>query len=262
MTSTSKPSIISSAQKALEILEIIADAQSSMTINDVVLICNMSRPNVYRYLTTLQNKGYVSQKADGSYYLGPKLLYLARQYLGQYDWLQAAQEIMKELSQISNETVHMGILDKNEVVYMARVDSPQSIRMFSEIGSRNPVYCTAMGKALLAFMDRNAQENILNQIDLLPRTENTITDLGQLRDELRLIKKNGYAIDNIENETGVRCIGTVINDAYGQIVGALSISGPAFRLSIETLKNLADPLLNSARKISQIYEHQTSNASN
>ncbi len=166
MEPTEKQSIIYSAQKLLDILEIIAESKSPKTINDVVNMCGMSRPNVYRYLTTLQNNDYILQNADGTYHLGPKLLYLSKQYLHQFNWLQAAQDIMKELSRTSNETVHMGILDKNEIVYMARVDSPQSIRMFSEIGSRNPVYCTAMGKALLAFMDKSLRESILNQIEL------------------------------------------------------------------------------------------------
>lgn len=259
MTSTQKQSIIFSAQKLIDILEIIAEAKSSKTVNDVVDICGMSRPNAYRYLMTLQNNGYVLQNDDGSYHLGPKLLYLAKQYLIQFNWLQAAQDIMKELSQISNETVHMGILDETEIVYMARVDSPQSIRMFSEIGSRNPVHCTAMGKALLAFMDNNLRESILSQIDLEPKTENTITNVSELRNELEIIKKNGYAIDNIENEDGVRCIGTVINNAYGQVVCALSISGPAFRLNLENLKDLSVPLIDAAKRISQVYEHQAMN---
>lgn len=259
MEPTEKQSIIYSAQKLLDILEIIAESKSPKTINDVVSMCGMSRPNVYRYLTTLQNNDYILQNADGTYHLGPKLLYLSKQYLHQFNWLQAAQDIMKELSRTSNETVHMGILDKNEIVYMARVDSSQSIRMFSEIGSRNPVYCTAMGKALLAFMDKNLRESILNQIELNARTENTITDMNRLKDELETIKRNGYAIDDIENESGVRCIGTVINDAYGQAVCALSISGPAFRLNLENLKDLAAPLINAANRISQLYEHQAMN---
>lgn len=259
MTSTQKQSIIFSAQKLIDILEIIAEAKSSKTVNDVVDICGMSRPNAYRYLMTLQNNGYVLQNDDGSYHLGPKLLYLAKQYLNQFNWLQAAQDIMKELSQTSNETVHMGILDETEIVYMARVDSPQSIRMFSEIGSRNPVHCTAMGKALLAFMDNNLRESILSQIDLEPKTKNTITDVNELRNELEIIKKNGYAIDDIENEDGVRCIGTVINNAYGQAVCALSISGPAFRLNLENLKDLSVPLMDAAKRISQVYEHQAMN---
>lgn len=261
MSTDQKTSIIGSAKKLLDILEIIADAKSSMPINEVVSKCKMSRPNVYRYLTTLQNKGYVSQNVDGSYYLGPKLLYLAKQYLGQYDWLQAAQEIMKELSQKSNETVYMGVLDKEEIIYVAKVDSPQSIRLFSEIGSRNPIYCTAMGKALLASMDKEQQESIINQIVLSPRTENTITDLDKLRIELELIKKNGYAIDNIENEDGVRCIGTIVNSVYGQVIGALSISGPAFRLDMEALKTLVDPLMDAAQRISQVYGHRMTNTS-
>lgn len=252
MVTTKKNSVISSAERVLGVLEYIANSHSHLTVKKVAEQCKMSRPTAYRYLMTLQNYGYINQNLDGSFTLGSKLLYLGNKYLENFDWLKTAIEKMRELSHISNETIHMGALDNTDVTYIAKVEGPQSIRMFSRIGSRNPIYSTAMGKALLAFSDDLLRQAIIERIDLQPKTENTIINKDQLLDEITAIRQNGYAIDNIENEEGVRCIGTVIRDGYGKVICALSISAPAFRLDLESLKKLAPPLLNTAEEISLI----------
>jgi len=244
--------VVNSAMRAFDVLECIASAGRPLSVREVAKLCGTSRPTAYRYLVSLSMRGYVTSYKDDTYDLGSRLLTLGRNFLDRYDWISLVEPKLFDLGQISGETVHIGLLDQSEMLYIAKVDSPQSIRMHSSLGTRNPVYCTAMGKAVLAFLDEPTRDTLLASIELLPRTPNTITEQTQLYTELEHIKAKGYAIDDVENEAGVRCVSAPIHDFKGGVIGAISISGPAYRLEITKLRELAPTVMNVAQDISKL----------
>jgi DNA-binding IclR family transcriptional regulator len=154
-----------------------------------------------------------------------------------------AKPIMADLAAKAQETVNLAVLSDTEIFYIDKVDSPRSVGVMSKIGQRNPVYCTALGKVLLAFQTREEQERILKTIRLKPFTLNTITNKKVLVRELEEIRRRGYALDRREIEEDVECIAAPIRNHLGMAVAALSISGPQRKIRTpEEEKYVADVL--------------------
>lgn len=156
---------------------------------------------------------------------------------------------MNELVRQCQETVHLAVPSGNEVVYIGKVESEQPIQMYSFIGARLPMYCTALGKAILAFSDPE-RIALLIKTPLMQRTKNTIASWDGLSVELARIREVGYAIDDEENEDGVRCVGAPIFDFNQKVIGAISISGPATRMTMERLEELGPLVHETASQIS------------
>jgi DNA-binding IclR family transcriptional regulator len=237
--------------KALDILECLASAEWPLSAQEVAQHCSLSRPTAYRHLVTLATRDYVTTCDDGrSYQVGPKVLELGKSFLDRLDLPELARASMRELSRTSQETVHLTVLDGTEILYVAKVDGPQSVRMYSAIGTRNPLYCTAMGKAILAFLAPEKRTALLDQTTLAPRTANTITDRTTLYRHLELVRSQGFAIDDVEFEEGIRCLGAPIFNHTGQVTAAISISGPAYRLSNSRLQELSGHVVKTSEAIS------------
>jgi len=222
-----------------------------LSAQDVAQHCSLSRPTAYRHLVTLSTRDYVTTCDDGrSYQVGPKVLELGKSFLDRLDLPELARASMRELSRTSQETVHLTVLDGTEILYVAKVDGPQSVRMYSAIGTRNPLYCTAMGKAILAFLPPEKRTALLDQTTLAPRTPNTITDRTALDRHLELVRSQGFAIDDVEFEEGIRCLGAPILNHTGRVTAAISISGPAYRLSNSRLQELSGRVVEASQAIS------------
>ena len=237
--------------KALDVLECLSSADHSLNVTTVAEVCGLSRPTTYRLLATLQSRNYVRQTQDGHYDLGTNVLSLSRSYLEHLDLPKLARPILCELSQVSNETTHLGILDDASILYVGKVESPQTVRLHSAIGARNPVYSTAMGKAILAFLPIEKRNALLDRIDFLPHTPNTITDRAVLNEHLERIRAEGFATDDAESEEGIRCVAAPILGLDGSAFAAISISGPAYRLSIPKLIGLSELVVNAAGDVSR-----------
>jgi IclR family acetate operon transcriptional repressor len=149
----------------------------------------------------------------------------------------------------------MVLLDRNEVVYIDKVETdqhPSGLRMASRVGLRNPAHSSAVGKVLLAHFSEEELNNFTKEKGLLKRTENTITDPGRLREHLSIVRAQGYAIDDEENEKGIRCVAAPIYNEVGKPVAAISISGPAFRITKKVIQeSLKKEVIETATKISQ-----------
>jgi DNA-binding IclR family transcriptional regulator len=178
------------------------------------------------------------------------VLSLGQSFLNRLDLPEIARASMSTLSQTSNETVHLAILDGTDMLYVGKVNSPQSVRMHSSIGTRNAIYCTAVGKAVLAFLPLEERDALVDQITLVARTPNTITDKAALTKHLELVRAQGFAVDDIENEPGIRCAGAPIFDHTGRPIAAISVSGPAYRLSNAQLAELVEAVVTASRAIS------------
>ena len=236
--------------KALVVLECVADADRPLSASDVAGLCKISRPTAYRLLSTLATRGYVTQ-VNGPYFrLGTQALSLSKKVLNSIDLTELARPYMRQLGDVTNETVHLSILEGEEILYIAIIECPQPIRMSCNIGTRNNLYSTAMGKAVLAFLTAEEQARFIEQIDLIPLTSKTITERAAFVEELAKIRKQRYAIDDEENEDGVRCVGAPIFDRTSRAFAAVSVSGPAYRLPVSRLEALSSLVIDMTSTIS------------
>ena len=153
--------------------------------------------------------------------------------------------------EFAKETVHLVIRDGNQGVYVDKVEGPQTIRMSSRVGSRVPLHCTSVGKVLLADLTEDKIIELVGTNNLESYTENTITDLDHLLDELKEVAKKGYAIDNCEHEKDVRCVAAPIKNYNRNVVAAISVSTPAFRFSLDDIAQMSDKVKEIAFKISR-----------
>jgi IclR family KDG regulon transcriptional repressor len=190
-----------------------------------------------------------------NYFLGFKLVELGNLLLNQLDLRKEAEPFLRDLAERIKETIHMVVMDRDEVVYIDKVEteqSPSGLRMASRIGLRNPPHSCAVGKVLLADFSDESQDSFLKGRSLSRRTENTMTDLAQLKEHLKQVRKQGYALDDEENERGIRCVAAPIYNETGRAVAAISISGPAFRVTKKVVQEtLKKEVMGTALKISQ-----------
>jgi IclR family transcriptional regulator, KDG regulon repressor len=234
--------------KTLDILEALRKDGAGMGLTDLSRSVSMPKATIYRILTTLEMRGYLDRRENGSYQISGKLFSLQSELSGTQKLLQVAPAVMQTLAQQCRETVNLGTLDGGEVVVISTVESPQSIRMASKVGNRRCVHTSALGKALLAEMS-DQQIRRLVQIKGLPRlTPNSVTSQSALLAELQRVRKDGYAVDNQENEMEGRCIAIRIAGLQ-QVEAALSISSPVFRMDLRRLRSFLPALRQSCAAI-------------
>jgi len=244
-------------KKAMDIMDCLGEASAPLSASEVGRRLGISRSTAYRLLTTLSAGGYVTQDADNpdGYRLGFKLLELANNLLETIELRQLALPYLKELRDLANETVHLVVMDRGQVTYVDKVECQQAVRMHSTIGRRGYAHSTAIGKAMMAFLPGETVAEIVEQHGLPPFTPNTITDPEALERELAQIRQQGYALDDVENEEGIRCVGAPIFDFQGKPVAAISLSGPAFRMTVERTQELSSAVKATAARISRQLGH-------
>ena len=236
--------------KALDILECVALAEQPLSAAEVAKLCDLSRPTAYRLIRTLTTRGYVTEDDDTHYRLGTQTLSLSQNVLESLDLPELAQSYLRQLSDITNETAYLSILDNDEILYIGKAESSQSVRTNTKIGSRNRLHCTSMGKAILAFLPESNQRELIERMELIRNTSTTITNKAALIEEIETIRTQKYSIDNEESEEGVRCLGAPIFDHNGNVLAAISVSGPAYRLSESRLIALSSLVIDTAITIS------------
>jgi IclR family acetate operon transcriptional repressor len=179
------------------------------------------------------------------------LLTLSNAVLAQFDIRDRAKPYLQKVLCDTEETVHLCILDQGEVLYLDKVDSSRSVRMTSAIGLRNAAHCTAVGKAMMAWLPEEEVDTIIRQHGLARFTPKTITTLRELKAELKKVRKCGYGVDDEEHEEGVRCVGAAVLDHRGRPVAAVSASAPSFRLPLDRIPLMADAVCRAARELSK-----------
>lgn len=223
-----QPDSVSSVLKVFGILQALGE-EREIGITELSQRVMMSKSTVYRFLQTMKSLGYVAQEGESEKYsLTLKLFELGARALQNVDLVRSADIQMRELSRLTKETIHLGALDEDSIVYIHKIDSMYNLRMYSRIGRRNPLYSTAIGKVLLAWRDRSEVEQILDGV-----------------------REQGYGEDNEEQEEGLRCIGVPVFDRFGVVIAGLSISFPTLRFSEERLHEYVAMLHQAARKISE-----------
>jgi DNA-binding IclR family transcriptional regulator len=242
---------INSIIRASHILKCLSGGKTHFKISELALHLGLDRSTTYRILLSLEQTGFVEKdEKAGTYSLGLAAFEIGNAYLKQKDLIQVCKPIMAELAQKVQETVHLAVLSDTEIVYVDKVDSPRSLGVMSKIGQRAPVYCTALGKTLLAFQPEDQQSRIIREIRLTPLTPRTITSKQKLVEELRGIRKQGYALDRREIEEDVECMGVPIRNHIGDVIAALSISGPKKKIGTSLEKQYVSWVMEAAAMIS------------
>lgn len=243
--------IVKPVYKALQVLDCLGDGGRSMALTEISHRIGIPKTTVFRYLRTLEACGYVDRDGDTDVYsLGIRLYELGRAVNERLHFREIAMPYMENLRDRFNETVNLGVLEGEEVIYLEMVESRHSLRMQAEVGSRDPVYTTALGKTILAYLPEDQRELHL-PADLTPRTENTRTDRVALEADLQRTRERGFALDNQENELGARCVGVPIFDSAGRVVAAMSVSSPVSRLTEEREQDIIEGLMEAGEEVSR-----------
>lgn len=240
-----------SVERAFVLLDRFAAAEpDGLTLAQLAAELPTAKSTIHRYLMTLVEIGAIRRDAHDRFRLGLKLVELAGALLDSDDLHSAAEPVLHALVARIGETVHLGVPDDDHVVYIAKVESSQSVRLVSRIGARVWLHCSAMGKALLARLDERSLAAALDP-PYPALTPHTITDPHRLRAQLATVRAAGFAIDDEENELGVRCVGAAIVDRRGVALGAISISAPAARMSHERCDEIAPSLVDAAGEVAR-----------
>lgn len=249
-----------SVERAFGVLDVLRDCNSTMSVSDIARALKLSPPTVHRFLTTLRKCKVVEQDPQTRRYsLGLELLLYSKAVLDRFNWRSRAHPLLGELSRDVGETVFMGILDDCALVYIDHIDSlDHTLRMPPQIGRRQEAHCTAMGKVLLAHLEPARLKEFLQRAGLPKRTRNTITKIRTLRKTLEHVRASGYAVDQQEAEVGVCCVAAPITGISGEIIAAISISGPSERLEQKGLETrLRAAVQATAARISQALSPST-----
>ena len=256
-----EPSEVQAVSKTLGILEALAD-KGEMSLTELSAHVGSHKSTVYRFMCTLIEKGYVRRDADTDQYsLTLKLFQLGMCTYERVDIIRFSQPVLKRLSVLSEETVHLAVLEENRLTYLSKIESSHTLRvsMQSRVGSTAPEYCTGVGKVLLAWMESNELDQYLGTCDFFKFTDKTIADRLSLAAELQTIRQQGYAFDDEEHEYGVRCAAAPVRDYSGRVIASVSVSGPTVRLADERMAALRDLVISSAGELSESMGYDKNN---
>lgn len=237
---------IESVDRALRLLDLLADYGSGATLGELAAATGLPKSSLHRTLGALQERGFVAQRDDGRYLVGSELLRIAFDFHDRLDLRTVLRPTLERLRSTFNETVHVGVLDGPDVVYVDKLEAERQLAMTSKVGGRNPAHATAVGKAVLAWTYPSLQaiETWVERCGpLVRRTPRTIVDPAALAREMARVRSDGFAKDMEESEPGVRCVATPVFFGSAVPIAAISISAPKERLPSGRVPELATVLL-------------------
>jgi DNA-binding IclR family transcriptional regulator len=240
---------IQAVERAMKVLEAF-NHQADASLTGLARRTGLLKSTVFRVLHTLCELKYVERQADGRYRITGRLGQLAADWQPRRELIRLAAPLMGPLLSRFRETVNLGVLDEGEVLYVHVLESPHPFRLAAHAGMRSPAHSTALGKCLLSTVPSKQLDAILEAHPLEPLTPRTVRDRASLERELKRVRERGYAIDNGEDSEGARCVAAPIYEESGQVIAALSISGPASRVHPGRDREMAKALMDVARRIS------------
>ncbi|MGA2381648.1 MAG: IclR family transcriptional regulator C-terminal domain-containing protein [Spirochaetia bacterium] len=214
----------------------------------------MNKSTVYRFLASLKELGFVRQDAATEQYsLTLKLFEIGMCVLDRLELWREAEPVLKEIAHLTGETIHLATLEENSLVYLGKIESTKTLRvsMMSRVGQTAPTHCTGVGKTLLAYLPPSRLSQILPKERLFRYTPRTFTRRVDLDRELASVREKGYAIDNEEHETGVRCVAAPVRDNKGAVCAAVSVSVPTVRFPDKEIPQYRDIIVRAAEEISK-----------
>lgn len=236
--------------KAVSLLELVVMAEEPLRFTEIVMQTGQPKGTLHRQLTHLVAEGLLEQNRDQTYVAGTRLLKFAARAWSRNDLRKVAAPHLRTLHAATGESIHLGILRGHEIIYLDKVEGQQSVRMHSQIGRASPVYCTGIGKAALSMLAEPALMQLIGTLDFRAFTANTITDAKAFHDEIRSIREKGYGYDLEEHEAGIQCVAAPILAPGQSFLAALSVTGPAYRVSLEKLQQWSPLVCEAAKNIS------------
>jgi IclR family acetate operon transcriptional repressor len=238
-------------ERGIQVLEAVVEQGPEASLAEITARVGLPKTTVHRLLQTFVERGYVEARGDGRYRGGPRVLAVAGRIVEGVGYARLIEPILRELQDHTDETIHFGILSGLEAVYIAKLAGPRPYQMASQVGNPLQLHSTAIGKAILSYLPDDRRRSLIELIELSRRTHRTITTRRGMEEEARLTRERGYALDDEENEEGIRCVGVPVFDYSGQVIGGISISGPAFHLSLEDARSLVPALRAGGRRASE-----------
>ncbi|MFH1931091.1 MAG: IclR family transcriptional regulator [Pseudomonadota bacterium] len=244
-------SLSQSLIKGFSIIELLSSSPA-LGVTNISNQLQMNKSIVHRLLSTLVALNYVEKDPISRLYrLTTKLFEVGRTGSGFKDLEKATAPVMERLAREMGETIALAILDKGELVHIAKIESQQPLRADLPVGARLPPHCTALGKVLLAQLSSHELEAIFEGLDIVKMTSKTITDLDVFKKELSSVRKLGYAVNDEEYAMGIRCIGVPVKGADQEVLASLSVSGPSVRIQHKDIKRLSQILISAAEEVTQ-----------
>ncbi len=249
---------IQSVARALNILEVLSKAPGEekvgeMQLGEIAIATNLNVSTCHHILLTLMNRGYVAQHRRGrAYFLGTKIHELSSNRARQFSLARSAMPELRQLNMVTGENVHLAVLQGNDLVVLAQLNSPKVVRVNLEaINLTNSSHATAIGKSILAWLPDIEIERLFNEKGLAKYTPATIVDFGNLKENLRLVRRFGYAMDHEEFVVGVASVGTALRDHAGAVLGSVSCTLPESRADTEHFDLVKNAILKCAVDLSE-----------
>jgi len=241
--------------RALDLLEVLAEEREA-SLSALSERLGLARSTAHRLLTTLTARGYTVRNADtGSYGIGIRSFQVGSAFRPHHQLTALARPIMRELNHQFNETISLAVRDGDEAVFVDVVESNQTLRTFARVGARVPLYCTGVGKALLLCAAEGELERYARGRRLKGFTPATVISLEALALEAQRAQRSGYVLDREEYDWGVRCGAAPIYDHSGQVLAAMSVSGPAYRMVEKVWLAAAEAVAAACRELSRALGH-------
>jgi IclR family transcriptional regulator, KDG regulon repressor len=245
--------------RTFSILTALASSRVPLGSTEIGARLKLNKSTVHRLLAVLEHNRFVERDHDGGRYrLGLKLVELGGIAISRIDLHGVAKPFIERLAAQTGETAHLGILRQTEVISLVNAEGKHNVRTPSTVGRRSPVHCTSQGKVLLAFQEPSMVDTLLRSYRFTPYTKQTIRSMTRFRVELAKVRREGFALDAEEFEDGLRCIGAPVRDHTGEVVAAISIAGPSFRVSSDQIPEWSRKVVFTAEDISATLGHQAS----
>ncbi|MBI4967258.1 MAG: helix-turn-helix domain-containing protein [Rhodospirillales bacterium] len=249
-----QPGVVQSLTRAMSLLDALAAAERGLGLSEIAQRVKLPVSTVHRLLTTLQRFGYVHFESErGLWQVGVQAFVVGVSFLRSRDIAAIARPILARMMEASGETANLAVADQGEIIYLAQVESREMMRAMAKPGSRVAMYCSALGKAILAAWPEAEVRRLIERRGLARLTPNTITSGARLLDELAAIREKGYALDDEEHSIGLRCVAAAIFDEIGQPVAAVSLSAPKARLPNARLDPLGTIVRDGAAEITRAF---------
>jgi DNA-binding IclR family transcriptional regulator len=250
MAAVKTPSV-PALERGLALLELIAKSRSGLTFSQLARMVDYPASSIHCLLITLERQGYLHRsETSGRYMCGMKLVRIANVALDGIMLREKASPLLRDLCKRTGLTVHLAIRERNEAMLIAKVSSIEGQHIATWIGKRIDVHCTSMGKCLIAWLPEPELDELIRHHGLLRHNENTISSARKLKQELEKTRASGYAVDDQEEEIGIRCVGAPVFDSNGNVVAAVSVSGTIDQIDLENCRELIECIQQTGRAIS------------
>jgi IclR family KDG regulon transcriptional repressor len=248
---------VQSLARAFGIMEEVAASRDGISLAELSKRVGLHNSTTFHLVRTMVSLGYIRQiKDDKRYRIGRPLFALAASALDEIEMVSLATPVLEDLSRETGESGHFAVRMGDSVVVIARTAAPGAFQLTERVGVVRPAHCTALGKVILAALRPDQLDRFLGRIELTPVTPNSITELGALKKDIDEVRGSGMAFDDGEFNPEVRCVAVPVKDFTGQVIGAIGISGPIWRLSIQALQSRALIVQAAAKRLSAEFGYQ------